>query len=55
MTEMEQLRQLMEALPIYATRVGYRTDSTPEEREFADAIWKVVERWDEVKPQAVRA
>jgi hypothetical protein len=47
MTEAETLRQLLDALPIYATRVGYRTDSTDEERRIADAAWAAHRAWTE--------
>ena len=51
MTDDEKaLRQLLDALPIYATRIGYRTDSTPQERAFGDAMWDISNRWGELKP-----
>ena len=50
MTDDEKaLRQLLDALPIYATRIGYRTDSTADERAFGDAMWDISHRWSELK------
>ena len=48
--KVEMLRQLLDMLPIFATTIGYRCDSTDAEREFADALFKVTETWTEVKP-----
>lgn len=48
--EMKVLRQLLDSLPIYATRIGYRTDSTPEERVFGERMFELDKRWQELKP-----
>jgi hypothetical protein len=51
MTDDEKaLRQLLDALPIYAIRIGYRYDSTPEERAFGEAMLEIGRRWKELKP-----
>lgn len=47
--EAEALRQLLDALPIYATKIGYRTDATEADREFADAVLKLADRWTELR------
>lgn len=49
-TDAEALTQLLDALPIFATKLGYRDDSTPKERALADAAFKVHETWLEVRP-----
>jgi len=48
--EMKAMRQLLDSLPIYATRIGYRTDSTPEERAFGEAMFELDKRWQELRP-----
>jgi len=47
--EAKALRQLLDTLPIYAARVGYRTDSTADERAFGEAVFKVHDRWVELR------
>ena len=47
--EMNAMRQLLDSLPIYATRIGYRTDSTPEEREFGELMFELDKRWRELR------
>lgn len=47
--EMEALRQLLASLPIYATRIGFRTNSTPEEREFGERVFELDKRWRELQ------
>jgi hypothetical protein len=49
--EANALRQLLDSLPIYATRIGYRTDSTDAERALGDAVFKVHERWAELRSE----
>jgi len=49
LTEAEALRKLLDGLPIYATKIGYRNDSTDAEREFADVVFKVSDRWIELR------
>lgn len=44
------IRQLLDQLPIYATTIGYRFNSTDEERALGEALFKVHEAWQEVKP-----
>lgn len=48
--EMDALMKLLGALPIYATRIGYRDDSTDEQRKFADSLFDVSAKWAEVRP-----
>ena len=43
------LRQILDSLPIHAVKIGYRTDSTPEQREFADAVFELHKRWEELR------
>lgn len=49
-SEAAAMRYLMDSLPIHATKIGYRTTSTPEERALGDALFRVHERWLEVRP-----
>ena len=49
MDDATALRQLLDTLPIYATRIGFRTDSTEAEKSLGDALFRVHERWLEVK------
>jgi hypothetical protein len=51
--EMQALRQLLDGLPIYATRIGYRYDSTAEERAFGERVFELSKRWDELKREGV--
>lgn len=48
-SEAEAMRRLLDTLPIYATRIGYRTDSTPEERTLGEAVFKVHSCWLELR------
>ena len=48
-TEIEALRHLLDSLPIYATKIGYRFDSTDAERAFADAVFEVGRCWIELR------
>lgn len=48
--EADAMRHLMNTLPIYATRIGYRYDSTAEEMDLGKALFEVHEKWLEVKP-----
>lgn len=50
-TEAETMVKLMDMLPIFATKIGYRSDSTEEERKLGEAIFRVHEKWVEVKPE----
>lgn len=45
--EADMLRRLLDELPIYAVRVGYRIDSTDEERRIGDAAWAAHRAWIE--------
>ena len=47
--EGQQVWQMLDALPIFATRVGFRTDSTDDERRFAEALFAVNEKWQELR------
>lgn len=49
-TEAEAMTHLMDNLPIYATKIGYRTDSTEAEATLGQALFAVHEKWLEVKP-----
>ncbi len=51
-TEATALRQLLDMLPIYAVRVGYRVDSTIEERSIADAAWAAHRAWTDALSDA---
>lgn len=42
---------LLDQLIIWAVRIGFRDDSTPEEQRLGEALMAVHERWLEVKPQ----
>lgn len=44
-SEAEAMRRLMDGLPIYATKIGFRTDSTPEEELLARKLFKVSDAW----------
>lgn len=44
-SESEAMRRLLDGLPIYATKIGFRTDSTPEEELLARKIFKVSDAW----------
>jgi hypothetical protein len=48
-SEAEAMRRLLDGLPIYATKIGFRTDSTPEERLLAEKIFKVHTTWAEIR------
>lgn len=43
------LRQLLDALPIYATRIGYRSNSTEDQQAFGKFLFEVGRQWDEWK------
>ena len=43
------LRYVLDSLPIIATRIGFRYNSTPEERSFGDFLWQVHRQWGEWK------
>jgi len=43
--EAQDLKRLLDMLPIYATRVGYRTDSTPEEQRIGEAAFEAHRAW----------
>jgi hypothetical protein len=51
MTDQEALTNLLDALPIYATKIGYRTDSTPEEQAFGEAMFDLHNRWLDFKAE----
>lgn len=51
------LRQLLNGLPIYASRIGIRSNSTPEQTEFMHFLFQVHEQWREwsaAHPEASR-
>lgn len=50
-TEAGELWRLLDGLPLLATRIGYRPDSTPEERAFGMAVFKVAGRWAELRAE----
>ena len=43
------LRYIFDSLPIIATRIGFRHNSTPEEQSFGDFLWQVHRQWGEWK------
>ena len=45
----EVLDKVLGPLPIYATRIGYRHDSTAYERRLGDFLFKIAREWDEFK------
>lgn len=45
--EAQDLKRLLDTLPIYATRVGYRTDSTPEEALIGEAAFAAYRAWSD--------
>lgn len=60
-SEAAAVHHLLDTLPIYAVRIGYRAEdpddptadgreSTDQERALADALFTVHEKWLEVKP-----
>ena len=50
--EMRALERLLDTLPIYATRIGYRYDSSTAEREFGDKVFELHSRWNELQGRA---
>ena len=55
MTDQEALLKLLDQLPIYAVKIGYRGgehedgESTEAERAFADALFDIHTKWLELK------
>lgn len=43
------LRQILDQLPIFATRLGFRTNSTQEQEEFARFLFRTHQQWLEFK------
>jgi hypothetical protein len=44
-SEAAQLEKFFSLLPIFATRVGYRTDSTAHEQRIGEAAFRAHEAW----------
>jgi hypothetical protein len=49
----EAVRELLDSvlgpMPIYATRIGYRTNSTPDERRLGMFLFRIAREWDDFK------
>jgi hypothetical protein len=45
----EVLDKVLGPLPIYATRIGYRHDSTDYERRLGEFLFQIAREWDEFK------
>lgn len=43
------LRELFDALPIYATRIGFRTNSTEDQQAFGKFLFEIGRQWNEWK------
>jgi len=45
----ELLDNVLSPMPIFAMRIGYRTDSTPYQRRLGEFLFGLARRWDEFK------
>lgn len=43
------MQEILDALPIYAVKIGYRSESTIEERKLGEDLFTLHERWLELK------
>ena len=49
--DMNALTRLLDGLPIYATRIGFHSNSTDEERAFANHMFDLHRQWNEWKAE----
>lgn len=45
----ELLDSVLGPMPIFATRIGYRMNSTPEERRLGEFLFRIAREWEEFK------